>query len=214
MTRVYCAGPLFNEPERVEMAAIARVLEMAGHETFLPQRDGFELSAIRQQFAQIGLSAEQSGQMLHRCIFDLDIYHLLQWSDVCVANLNGHVPDEGTVVEAALTWAAGRPLVLYKADDRAPFEGEDNPMVTCLTDLRVMAEIEQLPQAVDEALSNSADLSTDLPDTLHRGQQVKDAIESARPTDRSDTSDGAGDTSADVPDVTRLAAALAAIYAR
>ena len=42
MSRVYCAGPLFNESERTEMAAIAQVLEKAGHTTFLPHRDGFE----------------------------------------------------------------------------------------------------------------------------------------------------------------------------
>jgi len=42
--RVYCAGPLFNEKEKEEMAEIAQALERHGFEVFLPQRDGLELS--------------------------------------------------------------------------------------------------------------------------------------------------------------------------
>ena len=121
--------------KRAEMAAIAAVLEAAGHETFLPQRDGFELAPLQRHFEGDGLSRERAAELLHRSIFDLDIYHLLRWSDACVANFNGRVPDDGTVVEAALTWGAGRPLVIYKADERSSFDGLDNPMLTCLTQL-------------------------------------------------------------------------------
>ncbi len=197
MTRIYCAGPLFNEPERDQMAYMAHTLEEAGYETFLPQRDGFELSGVRRQFETAGIPGDRAAQLLHHCIFDLDVYHLLQWSDACVANINGRVPDEGTVVEAALTWGAGRPLILFKEDDRAPFDGEDNPMLTCLSRLQVTHSIEALPEAV--AAEIARDRTGDLPLTLTRGQRVTEAVIASR---RSDGTMNAAD----------LAGALASIY--
>lgn len=170
MTRVYCAGPLFNDPERAEMAAIAATLEAAGYETFLPQRDGFELAPLQRQFEADGVPRDRAAELLHRAIFDLDIYHLLRWSDACVANFNGRVPDDGTVVEAALTWGAARPLVIYKADERSSFDGLDNPMLTCLTGLEMTDSIEALPAALDRELSR--DRSGQLAGTMDRGEQI------------------------------------------
>ena len=127
MAKIYCAGPLFNEPERIEMAAIADAMESAGHETFLPQRDGLEARELADYLGRSGVRTH------HLAIFSLDVYRLLEWSDAVVANLNGRVPDEGTVVECALAWHAGKPLVIHKKDDRVPpFEGYDNPMITGL----------------------------------------------------------------------------------
>jgi nucleoside 2-deoxyribosyltransferase len=155
--RIYCAGPLFNDPERLEMAAIAERMEAAGHETFLPQRDGFELADVRRELDAGGQTSQEAVDLVHRAIFHLDVYHLLGWADAVVANLNGRVPDEGTVVEAALAWHAGRALVLFKSDDRAPFVGDDNPMLTCLTDLRIADSIEALANQVDGALAATGD---------------------------------------------------------
>ena len=41
--KIYCAGPLFNPIEQIEMANIASALEESGYKVFLPQRDGLEL---------------------------------------------------------------------------------------------------------------------------------------------------------------------------
>ena len=151
MATVYCAGPLFNPPERDEMSAIAALLEAAGHDTFLPQRDGFELADVCRRLVEQGVPTDEATAIVNRAIFALDAHHLLS-SDIVVANLNGRVPDEGTVVEAALAWHAGKALVLYKNDVRSPFDGVDNPMLSCLTDLHVTDRLESLPQAVDTAL--------------------------------------------------------------
>ena len=195
--RVYCAGPLFNEPERAEMMAIAQVLEEAGYETFLPQRDGFELSDVRRQFEMTGISPAQASRLLHRSIFDLDIYHLLQWSHACVANINGRVPDEGTVVEAALTWGAGRPLVLFKADDRAPFDGEDNPMLSCLTHLQITNAVDSIPQAVADEIARNR--TTDVAAALAKGHRVADVVSASKESDTP-------------PDPAKFARTLASIY--
>ena len=196
--RVYCAGPLFNDPERAEMHAIAQALEKAGYETFLPQRDGFELSDVQRQFETSGVSPAQANRLVHRSIFDLDIYHLLQWSHACVANINGRVPDEGTVVDAALTWGAGRPLVLFKSDDRAPFDGEDNPMLSCLTNLQITDSVDAIPQVV--AAEIARDRTADVAATLARGHRVADAVSASR---ESETPTDPGE----------LARTLASIYA-
>ena len=112
------------------MKDIAVKLESAGHETFLPQRDGIELSEVGRELDALQMSSDDIGDLLHRAIFCLDVYKLLGWSEAIVANINGRVPDEGTVVETALAWHAQMPIVLYKRDARAPFQGDDNPMLT------------------------------------------------------------------------------------
>lgn len=40
--RVYFAGPLFSEAERVFNLRLAEKLEAKGYQVFLPQRDGIE----------------------------------------------------------------------------------------------------------------------------------------------------------------------------
>lgn len=179
MARVYCAGPLFNPPERDEMAAIAGALEAAGHSTFLPQRDGFELADVARRLTTQGADDDEATQVVHRSIFALDAYQLLS-ADAVVANLNGRVPDDGTVVEAALAWHAGKALVLYKNDERSAFAGQDNPMLVCLTDLHVVRQIGDVPAAVAEALASGA---TAGPDVVHdRGQRIAEFLET-RPDD-------------------------------
>ena len=138
MSRVYCAGPRFNESERTEMAAIAQVLEKAGHTTFLPHRDGFEYAQLLPELTPI-CGSDTANAVLQQAIFALD---------VVVANLNGRVPDEGTVVEAALAWHARQPLVLYKADDRSLIAGSDNPMIVGLSNLKVVSDLDEIPEVL------------------------------------------------------------------
>jgi nucleoside 2-deoxyribosyltransferase len=152
MLRVYCAGPLFNAAERAEMDSIAHTLEAAGFATFLPHRDGLEFARLRPELEKLGASAEEAAQILDRAIFSLDTYQLLERCDVVVANLNGRVADEGTVVEASLAWHAGKPLVLFKADARSMLSGSDNPMLSGLGDFQVVDQIAALPLAIRESV--------------------------------------------------------------
>ncbi|KQR77003.1 hypothetical protein ASG35_12045 [Burkholderia sp. Leaf177] len=73
--------------------------------------------------------------------------------DVVVANLNGRVPDEGTIVEATLACHSGKPLVLYKTDVRSMLGGSDNPMVTGLGDFESINDSSALPAAVERAVA-------------------------------------------------------------
>lgn len=152
MARIYCAGPLFNDPERLEMQQIAEALERVGHETFLPHRDGLEFSQLLPALVDIGVAQDQADGVLQRAIFSLDVYQLLVGCEGVVVNLNGRVPDEGSVVEASLAWHAAKPLVLYKRDARTLLDGSDNPMLSGLGGFEVVRAIDQLPQALEQVL--------------------------------------------------------------
>ncbi len=152
-TRIYCSGPLFSPEEVGGMTAIARVLEQAGHATFLPHRDGLEAYVLHFGAVPLppGLGLLRDG--IDAAIFALDAYELVERCDAVVCNLNGRVPDEGMIVEAALAFAVGKPLVLYKDDARAPFGGVDNAMLTRLTGGRRVNSVAAIPGAVTEALA-------------------------------------------------------------
>ncbi len=152
MARVYCSGPLFCAEEVGAMTAIAQVLEQAGFDTFLPHRDGLEPYVLR--FGNSALPGLLPGVRggVDYAIFALDVYELLERCDAVVCNLNGRVPDEGMVVEASLAFAVGKPVVLYKADARAPFGGQDNAMLTALGQGGIEARLVQLPERVRQAL--------------------------------------------------------------
>ncbi|MFM0056285.1 nucleoside 2-deoxyribosyltransferase [Paraburkholderia phytofirmans] len=176
MPRVYCAGPLFNAAERTEMDSIAATLEAAGLTTFLPHRDGLEFAKLKPELEKLGASVEEAADMLDRAIFSLDTYQLLRRCDVVVANLNGRVADEGTVVEASLAWHAGKPLVLFKADARSMLSGSDNPMLTGLGDFDVVDRLSALPQAVLDAIER--DRSGRVERTLESGAEIASLRES------------------------------------
>lgn len=157
MPRIYCAGPLFNDSERAEMQKIASVLEGDGFSTFLPHRDGLEFAKLRPALARLVASDQQAENILNRAIFSLDVFQLLESCDAVVANLNGRVPDEGTVVEATLAWHAGKPLVLYKADSRAMLNGSDNPMVSGLGQFVVCKQFAALSGALHDEITRGSD---------------------------------------------------------
>lgn len=148
MVHVYCAGPLFNEAERSEMEAIAAVLERTGYTTFLPHRDGLEFAQLQPSLIQSGASEAEATRLVEEAIFALDAYMALNGTSAMVANLNGRVPDEGTLIEAAWAWRSGKPLVLYKADVRSLFFGVDNPLLRGLAEFELVTSIDDIPGAL------------------------------------------------------------------
>ena len=152
--RVYCAGPLFNQKEQEEMAEIAKVFESAQFETFLPQRDGLEFAICTEQLTAEGLDATQAATLVAKAIFSLDVYQVVEDCDAIVVNLNGRVPDEGAVSEAALAWCSGKVVIGYKADHRSVFLGQDNPLVAGLFDFKIHDSMAALVTALREALAS------------------------------------------------------------
>jgi nucleoside 2-deoxyribosyltransferase len=177
--RIYCSGPLFCAEEVGGMSAIAKVLEDAGFQTFLPHRDGIEAYIMRFGNSSFPSTISTIRTRVDYAIFSLDVYELIERCDAAVCNLNGRVPDEGMIVEAALAHAAGKPLVLFKDDARAPFGGYDNSMLTSLARGKIVKKLNEVPSALKKEMSRKADgvpLSKDLMKAVAYGKSISSAM--------------------------------------
>ncbi len=132
--RVYCAGPLFNEAEREEMAKIADGVRDEGGKPFLPHEDGFEEEKLEEALSEL-LSDHDAdpSRMAFMAIACVDLYEVCA-SHALVLNMNGRVPDEGAVSEAAVAATLGKTVVGYKDDCRTLMPQGDNPLVSVLYD--------------------------------------------------------------------------------
>lgn len=179
LPRVYCAGPLFNQAERDEMTAIADALEAAGFAVFLPHRDGMEFRLVHQVLVSRGRSSEAAGQLVHSAIFALDVYQLAVECGAMVWNLNGRVPDEGAVSEAAIAWTLGKPLVAFADDARSLIEGRHNPLLVGLVDFRVVNAIDEIAPALRSAVAEQPSIEPKLVPKLRATIETGRALWSA-----------------------------------
>ena len=152
--RVYCAGPLFNQSERDEMRAIADALCEAGFDVYLPHRDGMEFRLIHRILVKQDWEPTQAARFLHAAIFALDVYQLVVECDAMVWNLNGRVPDEGAVSEAAMAWTLGKPLIAYSDDVRSLIAGRMNPLLVGMVDFSTVDEIAAIPEMLSREILN------------------------------------------------------------
>jgi len=152
--KVYCAGPLFNQAERDEMTAIAEGLVAAGYDVYLPHRDGMEFRLVLDVLVDRGWEHAIAGQFLHEAIFALDVYQVAMDCDALVWNLNGRVPDEGAVSEAAIAWTLGKPIVAYKDDVRSLIAGRYNPLLVGLVDFTTVDAIDDIPAALAREIAS------------------------------------------------------------
>lgn len=169
--RVYCAGPLFNQAERDEMTAIADLLEESGFQVYLPHRDGMEFRKVHHVLADRGWNEAQAGAFLHAAIFALDVYQLAEACGAMVWNLNGRVPDEGAVSEAAIAWTLGKPLIAYSDDARSLIAGRMNPLLVGLVDFETIGELDEIPLALRDAIAKAGEVGSpgvSLPEPLRR----------------------------------------------
>ena len=175
--KIYCAGPLFNDLEREMMAKIATALEEYGFTTYLPHRDGFEFAELSPALIKTGVEPQKVQDLLNKIIFNFDIYNLLA-CDATVFNMNGRVPDGGSIVEASVTWACGHPLVIYKDDPRTLEFGNDNPMITGLADFAKVEVVGDIPKTIyAEILKNKKSIDTNnypenLKETFAIGKEI------------------------------------------
>ncbi len=144
--RIYFAGPLFSEAEREYNLKVVAVLEEAGYEVFLPQRDGYLAPDLA------GKSAEEITTM----IFDKDKEEVLK-ADIVFILLDGRVPDEGACVELGIGYASGKRCYGFKSDSRSIELGMDlNPMITgCLSKLFYDLDGEALLNSLRDYLKNN-----------------------------------------------------------
>jgi nucleoside 2-deoxyribosyltransferase len=152
--KIYCAGPLFTPKEQEEMVQLATALEGDGYTTFLPHRDGLELTKCVGSLVTTGIPIARANHLMSNAIFALDVYQVLHRCDALVANLNGRVPDEGTVSEASMAWSRGKVVVGYKTDSRTVFGGQDNPLVAGLFDFELCSTVDRVLEILRDRLEH------------------------------------------------------------
>jgi hypothetical protein len=103
-----------------------------------------------------------AGQFLHEAIFALDVFQLAVDCDAMVWNLNGRVPDEGAVSEAAMVWTLGKPLVAYRDDVRSMIAGRINPLLAGLVDFTWVETFDAIVPALREILLREPPAAIDL----------------------------------------------------
>ncbi len=129
------------------MAEIARMLEGAGYSAYLPHRDAFLFEDIHREFRRGGYDPAEATAMIQQAIFWVDAYEVVSACQGLVLNMNGRVPDEGAVAEAAMAWMAGKAIILYKADSRSLIQGSDNPIVMGLGSFVKVSTIPEIAYA-------------------------------------------------------------------
>lgn len=177
--KIYCAGPLFNQMEREEMARIAAVLEQSGFKVFLPQRDGMEMIKLIPAFEVAGIPEAKAKAIINKAIFSLDVFQVLD-SDGLVLNMNGRVPDDGALVEAGIAWQAGKAIVIYKNDARTLIDGNDNPLISGLSDFHKVDTIEAIPLEFHRKFKAHMPVSTAhsmrASELVLKGKQIQDLL--------------------------------------
>lgn len=118
--RAYLAAPLCSEAEREFNLRLRSFVQSIGIETYLPQEDGGHLSSLVSQ----GLDEDLARSRL----FDADMQALAE-CDMCIALLDGRVPDEGVCFELGVAHSLGKRCVGFKTDSRSAIRGRDNLMI-------------------------------------------------------------------------------------
>ena len=119
MSKIYFAGPLFNEAEKDFNIKIATILENEKYEVFLPQRDGYEAATL------IDLSPKEKLNL----IFNKDVSEIKK-ADIIFMVLDGRVPDDGACVELGIAFALNKTCIGIKTDCRSLEKDLDlNPLI-------------------------------------------------------------------------------------
>ena len=144
---------------------MAAALQAAGFVCYVPQNNGIEVAAVVQLLNDPSL---QQGTMLEppvldrcmawvtRAVVALDVYQTIEACQCTVLNLDGRVPDEGSLVESTLAWCVGHPVVPYKTSAITELDGHDNPMIGALSGwASVPSDPASVVVAVQDAVSTS-----------------------------------------------------------
>jgi hypothetical protein len=178
---------MFSPGDQYDQSMVASALEQAGYATYLPQRDGLDLGHYFAALNDPAIDATTRNDavvLIRKACFALDASEVLGGARALVFNMNGRVPDEGSVVEVAMAYMAGIPLVIYK-NTPITAEGQyDNPMVQGLSGTwqyaRDYTDIVPAVQAALAASTNQGFVFTPPPallSTIEQGRKVNDLAE-------------------------------------
>lgn len=148
---VYFAGPLFNQAERDFNERVCGMLEAEGYDVFLPQRDVGDIGEL-----EVMNDENATTEDVLQEIFEIDRNGVLK-ADIVTATLDGRVPSEGTVIEAAIAYEHDIPVIGLKTDRRVFARDEPyNAMVYGVLD-DIVEEPEDLVTTVNEYANRSSE---------------------------------------------------------
>ena len=101
-TKIYMAGPLFNEGDRYTNQVNSDRLRALGYTTFLPQEV---------------VITNESAQLVKTACYYMD-FKAIDLADALVCNCNGIDIDSGTAAEIGLAYGLHKKIILYKSDVR------------------------------------------------------------------------------------------------
>jgi hypothetical protein len=140
---------MFSPEDKWAMKSISDILEGAGYNTYLPQRDGIEVGRVMQMLDNpiTALTIAKPVMQLVRK------YQVIERCDVLVFNMNGRVPDGGSVAETAMAYTAGKPVIIYKNTPISMLAGYDNPMIAGLAyTWEYVNEIKEIPKTLKKTV--------------------------------------------------------------
>jgi nucleoside 2-deoxyribosyltransferase len=176
---IFVAGPMFSNAERKEQATIARELRKGSYRTYLAQEDGFEMLQLIRAMETPQLQSEllyKASLMVQNIGWALEIYQLEQ-CDGLVLNLNGRVPDEGSVMEATMAFVIGKPVVTFKDSSVTMWGLFDNPMVAALDRTwQPVRKLNELSKAMNAAFVAAGPAPDATPYTYQPPQHLADVI--------------------------------------
>ena len=193
---IYLSGPMFSAADLWSQQSIADTLErpptdapFAPTECYLPQRDGIEVGSLMHYLNSPTISSGTSAKAMgfvRRAVYALDMYQLLDRCGAVVFNMDGRVPDGGSVVEAASAYVSGRVIVIYKSTPITMLGGWDNPMISGLsttwTEVQTFADIptELIKRLADTTEKPEFRPSRELADVVSYGHIVWDLMQVIR----------------------------------
>jgi nucleoside 2-deoxyribosyltransferase len=151
---VYISGPMFSVADKWQQQAIADALLAAGMSSYLPQRDGIEVAQLMSHVNDDpnNISPQVVAEVvlfIREIVFAMDMFQLIERCNSLVFNMDGRVPDEGSVSETAAAFASGQTVVIYKTTPITFLGGTDNPMVSGLSlNWATVGDVTLLAQAV------------------------------------------------------------------
>jgi|GEM_PF-561509 len=149
--KISILSPMYTEDERWVANVIKMELELGKqrYTTYHPYIDGLERQLF--EFLSRGDDSAVASEAKRAILLSsaLNYYSLIKASDACVLVLDGRAPDEGSVFWAAVAFASGKPVILYKSDYRTFMSTGDNSMVTglCL-DYKPVRDIKSLSDSI------------------------------------------------------------------
>jgi nucleoside 2-deoxyribosyltransferase len=177
---VYCSGPMFSAADLWQQQTLAATLQDGGYTTYLPQRDGIEVGRVMALINTPVFEATIASKLMllvRQIVFALDMYQVIDRCQSIVFDMDGRVPDEGSVVEAATAFAAGKPLVIYKTTPITILGGSDNPMVSGLSSSwSYVNSAAAVPAALAAVITSAPAFTYTPPEHLQRVVDVGHAV--------------------------------------